>query len=174
MSVADRGQTGAGRGDRIWAGAGDGIRTRDIDLGKVALYQLSYSRWCFHCLSGGERCQMRRGLQGWSVRNGPESQVRGVSTDGYGTRELTSLTKMVLPYGRILFVFILLREINLLATWRSNCAIVAFRLTSGGDQVVGVFSCSSPAEQSSGYDGCHSCFPQMWKTCGKGSFWLLV
>ena len=25
-------------------GAGDGIRTRDIDLGKVALYQLSYSR----------------------------------------------------------------------------------------------------------------------------------
>ena len=34
-------------GDReCWdsAGAGDGIRTRDIDLGKVALYQLSYSR----------------------------------------------------------------------------------------------------------------------------------
>ena len=27
-----------------WNGAGDGIRTRDIDLGKVALYQLSYSR----------------------------------------------------------------------------------------------------------------------------------
>ena len=27
-------------------GAGDGIRTRDIDLGKVALYQLSYSRAC--------------------------------------------------------------------------------------------------------------------------------
>src|SRR5580698_8338328 len=25
-------------------GAGDGIRTRDIDLAKVALYQLSYSR----------------------------------------------------------------------------------------------------------------------------------
>jgi hypothetical protein len=30
---------------REWMiGAGDGIRTRDIDLGKVALYQLSYSR----------------------------------------------------------------------------------------------------------------------------------
>jgi hypothetical protein len=29
---------------RVKAGAGDGIRTRDIDLGKVALYQLSYSR----------------------------------------------------------------------------------------------------------------------------------
>ena len=26
-------------------GAGDGIRTRDINLGKVALYQLSYSRF---------------------------------------------------------------------------------------------------------------------------------
>ena len=26
-------------------GAGDGTRTRDIDLGKVALYQLSYSRF---------------------------------------------------------------------------------------------------------------------------------
>jgi hypothetical protein len=30
-------------GNRL-TGAGDGIRTRDIDLGKVALYQLSYSR----------------------------------------------------------------------------------------------------------------------------------
>jgi hypothetical protein len=30
--------------DGIRFGAGDGIRTRDIDLGKVALYQLSYSR----------------------------------------------------------------------------------------------------------------------------------
>jgi hypothetical protein len=29
---------------RGFYGAGDGIRTRDIDLGKVALYQLSYSR----------------------------------------------------------------------------------------------------------------------------------
>ena len=35
------------QGSGPWAetdGAGDGIRTRDIDLGKVALYQLSYSR----------------------------------------------------------------------------------------------------------------------------------
>ena len=31
-------------GKRDYTGAGDGIRTRDIDLGKVALYQLSYSR----------------------------------------------------------------------------------------------------------------------------------
>ncbi len=29
---------------RAYIGAGDGIRTRDINLGKVALYQLSYSR----------------------------------------------------------------------------------------------------------------------------------
>ncbi len=32
------------RGNGKDIGAGDGIRTRDIDLGKVALYQLSYSR----------------------------------------------------------------------------------------------------------------------------------
>ena len=36
-----RGQYG-----RNFLGAGDGARTRDIDLGKVALYQLSYSRPC--------------------------------------------------------------------------------------------------------------------------------
>src|SRR6476646_6942939 len=30
----------------LFRGAGDGIRTRDINLGKVALYQLSYSRNC--------------------------------------------------------------------------------------------------------------------------------
>jgi hypothetical protein len=30
--------------DTGFTGAGDGIRTRDINLGKVALYQLSYSR----------------------------------------------------------------------------------------------------------------------------------
>gem|GEM_PF-3174318 len=27
-------------------GARNGIRTRDLNLGKVALYQLSYSRYC--------------------------------------------------------------------------------------------------------------------------------
>ena len=30
--------------EKFGNGAGDGIRTRDINLGKVALYQLSYSR----------------------------------------------------------------------------------------------------------------------------------
>ncbi len=27
-----------------WSGAGDGVRTRDIQLGKLTLYQLSYAR----------------------------------------------------------------------------------------------------------------------------------
>ncbi len=27
------------------AGAGNGIRTRDFQLGKLTLYQLSYARW---------------------------------------------------------------------------------------------------------------------------------
>ena len=35
---------GAVRIGRLEIGAGDRIRTGDIDLGKVALYQLSYSR----------------------------------------------------------------------------------------------------------------------------------
>ena len=42
-------------------GAGDGIRTRDINLGKVALYQLSYSRvWQatnLYCRAPLVRCQ---------------------------------------------------------------------------------------------------------------------
>src|SRR5277367_6317439 len=38
-------------------GAGDRIRTGDIDLGKVALYQLSYSRLKFHCLRFQLACQ---------------------------------------------------------------------------------------------------------------------
>src|SRR5437899_9550201 len=37
------GEVGNGAGMKVF-GAGDGIRTRDINLGKVALYQLSYSR----------------------------------------------------------------------------------------------------------------------------------
>ncbi len=36
-------------------GAGNGTRTRDIDLGKVALYQLSYSR----VLAQGKNCPPR-------------------------------------------------------------------------------------------------------------------
>ena len=46
-------------------GAGDGIRTRDINLGKVALYQLSYSR-----VSGG---RIHSRAPGWRKSNwGPE------------------------------------------------------------------------------------------------------
>jgi hypothetical protein len=36
----------AARRGSIEAGAGDETRTRDINLGKVALYQLSYTRAC--------------------------------------------------------------------------------------------------------------------------------
>ncbi len=35
---------GKGPAPRTEVGAGDEVRTRDIDLGRVALYQLSYSR----------------------------------------------------------------------------------------------------------------------------------
>jgi hypothetical protein len=40
-------------------GAGDGIRTRDINLGKVALYQLSYSREANYWPPRGERHHCR-------------------------------------------------------------------------------------------------------------------
>jgi hypothetical protein len=41
-----------GIGPGTYTGAGDGIRTRDINLGKVALYQLSYSRvWAYTTFS---------------------------------------------------------------------------------------------------------------------------
>ena len=36
--------TSPGQGQAVKAGAGDGLRTRYLDLGKVALYQVSYSR----------------------------------------------------------------------------------------------------------------------------------
>jgi hypothetical protein len=50
-----------------WNGAGDRIRTGDIDLGKVALYQLSYSRTCgakdfkgqTHCRARYRESQMK-------------------------------------------------------------------------------------------------------------------
>ena len=51
-------------------GAGDGIRTRDINLGKVALYQLSYSREAEsivalparHCQTEANKPRSRRSL----------------------------------------------------------------------------------------------------------------
>jgi hypothetical protein len=50
-----------------WNGAGDRIRTGDIDLGKVALYQLSYSRACGGKDSKGQNSLSRR-LPGKSNR----------------------------------------------------------------------------------------------------------
>ena len=49
-------------GGIVYIGAGDGIRTRDINLGKVALYQLSYSRSLvlLYCRSTGPRCQLKQ------------------------------------------------------------------------------------------------------------------
>ena len=45
-------------------GAGNEIRTRDLNLGKVALYQLSYSRIDF---SGGAT-RSRTGLTGFAIQ----------------------------------------------------------------------------------------------------------
>ena len=45
------------------SGAGDESRTRDLNLGKVALYQLSYSR-----VTSGGAIQSRTGLAGFAIR----------------------------------------------------------------------------------------------------------
>ena len=65
-------------------GAGDEIRTRDIDLGKVALYQLSYSRSIrrnLHCLRFVFESQSRslflHSLDGWTLpQNHPPGLLR--------------------------------------------------------------------------------------------------
>jgi hypothetical protein len=45
---------------KVIIGAGDGVRTRDIKLGKLALYQLSYARLSGNHYSGGVlRCQSK-------------------------------------------------------------------------------------------------------------------
>ena len=40
--------------DRVFLGAGDGIRTRDTELGKLVLYQLSYARELIELLPNTE------------------------------------------------------------------------------------------------------------------------
>ena len=40
-------------------GAGNEVRTRDLNLGKVALYQLSYSRKKWRPLGGSNPCSRR-------------------------------------------------------------------------------------------------------------------
>ena len=59
MLLAVRSWDGAVRIGVVEIGAGDRIRTGDIDLGKVALYQLSYSRLKrnFHFLRPLVSCQ---------------------------------------------------------------------------------------------------------------------
>ena len=60
----------------IPSGAGDGSRTRDVQLGRLELYQLSYSRECFVslvlCRSLVSNTAIRR-LFGWT---GKDSNLR--------------------------------------------------------------------------------------------------
>jgi hypothetical protein len=50
-------------------GAGNEARTRDLNLGKVALYQLSYSRvYQLHTTNSGGANQSRTGLNGFAGR----------------------------------------------------------------------------------------------------------
>ena len=61
---------------RDFIGAGNRIRTGDPDLGKVVLYQLSYSRSLMYtCLFSGQRSQ-RSMLWSAIVVNNPWQQLR--------------------------------------------------------------------------------------------------
>ncbi len=54
-------------------GAGNETRTRDLDLGKVALYQLSYARlFCIYCFGVGSK---------WCP--GPDLNRHGVTPEGF-------------------------------------------------------------------------------------------
>jgi hypothetical protein len=66
MHADHRWSTAADFGRRLENGAGNETRTRDLNLGKVALYQLSYSRM-FLLLPGGAT-RSRTGLDGFAIR----------------------------------------------------------------------------------------------------------
>jgi hypothetical protein len=55
--------------------AGEGTRTLDIQLGKLALYQLSYARGCLECSSRGPAYEGPGA--GWARRLGMEAARRG-------------------------------------------------------------------------------------------------
>ena len=61
-------------------GAGDGIRTRDINLGKVALYQLSYSRL-------GGQLQFAARCEPMSNRFGTPCSVKNTHGVGGGSND---------------------------------------------------------------------------------------
>ena len=56
----------------VFYGAGDGARTRDIKLGKLALYQLSYARFFGEYYSGLSRGLSIKILRGLLIRSGGE------------------------------------------------------------------------------------------------------
>src|SRR5207302_9482270 len=68
-----------GREDGGWKpGAGDETRTRDIDLGKVALYQLSYSRTASRILASPLRSSSHIG-QMTTINSAIRAAVRLIS-----------------------------------------------------------------------------------------------
>jgi hypothetical protein len=69
-------------------GAGNGIRTRDFQLGKLTLYQLSYAR-------------KRRNINAWLFLCKEEENGYGLQVSGAGsieTRNLERETKHLDPY----------------------------------------------------------------------------
>ncbi len=85
-------------------GAGDGIRTRDINLGKVALYQLSYSR---EGTRTGHREGCRPAIDESSVaRGGRDCQTCAQST----RRTSRPSTRSATPFGFGIYLIFTLAE----------------------------------------------------------------
>ncbi|CAG9245686.1 hypothetical protein BCEP4_100061 [Burkholderia cepacia] len=74
------------------SGAGDESRTRDLNLGKVALYQLSYSRMCpaSAALCRTTRCQKKSGA-------GDESRTRDLNLGKVALYQLSYSRMLLLP-----------------------------------------------------------------------------
>ena len=75
-------------------GAGNEVRTRDLNLGKVALYQLSYSR--------GEGRDCSRLRPPVKLNQGPFSPSTGSSAmmNGQAARRYTTIDQMVIIAAR--------------------------------------------------------------------------
>src|SRR5690554_1224333 len=88
-TIKGRNRNGARRRRSDQDGAGNEARTRDLDLGKVALYQLSYTRkW--RPLGDSNPCYRRERAVSWaSRRRGPGKRRKSRDAPGWRQGSLT-------------------------------------------------------------------------------------
>ena len=77
---------------RVICGAGNEVRTRDLNLGKVALYQLSYSR--INQVRNDSDCKI---LSQTACLPYPPQPLRAAASARIATRRYTTIETMVNP-----------------------------------------------------------------------------